>query len=66
MAVRRVLERIASRGWLMKMENLKVMPTGIPEMPVKLEIQIFLCGIGPGEQTSSEEFALHVEIGQRL
>ena len=66
MAVRRVLERIASQGWLMTTENLKVMPTGIPETPVKLEIQIFLYGIGPGERTPSEEFALHVGTGQRL
>lgn len=57
-AVQQVLERVANQGWLMTTENLTVMPTGKPQSPVKLEIQLILYGLGLSETDPEDQFAL--------
>lgn len=59
--VQQVLQSIADQGWLMTTKSLSVMPTGIPQSPVKLELQLVLYGLGPAEQEPEELFAQHRE-----
>lgn len=63
-SVQRILHGIASHGWLMTTESMTVMPSGSPEAPVKLEIQLILYGLEFADRLLDDEFASN--YGNRL
>lgn len=65
-AVRNMIQNIMSQGWLMKTESLTVIPTGIEQSPIKLEIRFLLFGLSPVDQDPEQEFALHGEPNTHL
>jgi hypothetical protein len=54
--VRQIINDVYQQGWLMTTKGLTANPTGVPETPVTLEIQLLLYGLGPNDNASKEEF----------
>ena len=56
-SVRQILSNVANQGWLMTTKGLTMVPTGVRESPVNLELRMVLYGLGPNEREPEEDFA---------
>ncbi len=56
-SVRQILSDVANQGWLMTTKGLTMVPTGVRESPVNLELRMVLYGLGPGGREPEEDFA---------
>ena len=64
-SVRKILSSITNHGWLMTTKGLTMVPTGVRESPVNLELRLVLYGLGPNESEPEDEFA-QINVNQTI
>ena len=58
-SVRRIMKEIIDQGWLMTTSSMKIVPTGVRESPISIELRIVLYGLRlrPEDDEFDDEFA---------